>query len=55
LTIPFAFLELRPEATKARLQHTEEWLMSRARQLMASSPCFAGACMVITGLVRLLT
>ncbi len=53
--IPFAFLAFRPEGTKARLQHTQEWLMGHARQLMAFVAVFVGAYMVITGLVRLLT
>ncbi|MGO8883912.1 MAG: GAP family protein [Streptosporangiaceae bacterium] len=52
--IPFAFLEFRPQATKARLQHTQDWLMSHARQLMAAVAIFVGAYMAITGLVRLL-
>jgi hypothetical protein len=29
IIIPFAFLELRPEATKARLKHSKDWLMSQ--------------------------
>jgi hypothetical protein len=53
--IPFAFLEFRPEATRERLQNTQAWLMSHARQLMASVAIFVGAYMVITGLARLLT
>jgi len=53
--IPFAFLEFRPEATKARLQHAQDWLMSHARQLMAGVAIFVGAYMVISGLARLLT
>jgi Sap, sulfolipid-1-addressing protein len=53
--IPFVFLEFRPEGTKARLQHTQAWLMGHARQLMAFVAVFVGAYMVISGLVRLLT
>jgi hypothetical protein len=53
--IPFVFLELRPEATKARLQVLQEWLMSHARQLMAYVAMFVGAFMMISGLVRLVT
>jgi hypothetical protein len=34
IIIPYAFLELRPEATKTRLKHTQDWLLSHARQLM---------------------
>ena len=53
--IPFAFLEFRPETTKAGLQHAQEWLMSHARQLMAAVAIFVGVYMVISGLARLLT
>jgi hypothetical protein len=52
--IPFVFLQVRPEATKARLQGAQDWLMSHARQLMAAVALFVGAYMVISGLVRLL-
>jgi Sap, sulfolipid-1-addressing protein len=51
--IPFVFLQFRPEATKARLQLAQAWLMSHARQLMAAVALFVGAYMVISGLVRL--
>ena len=30
IIIPFAFLELRPEATKARLKGTQDWLLGHA-------------------------
>jgi hypothetical protein len=53
--IPFAFLVFRPEGTKARLQHAQDWLMSHARQLMAAVAIFVGAYTAISGLVRLLT
>src|SRR5277367_1512985 len=36
IIIPFAFLELRPEATKALLKHSQDWLLSHALQLMAT-------------------
>jgi hypothetical protein len=51
--IPFAFLELRPEATKARLKNTQDWLLSHARQLMAYTAVILGAYMAISGLVHL--
>ena len=51
--IPFAFLELRPEATKARLKNTQDWLLSHARQLMAYTAVILGAYMAINGLVHL--
>src|SRR5216683_2538845 len=53
--IPFVFLQVRPESTKADLQRAQDWLMSHARQLMAAVAMFVGAYMVISGLVRLLS
>jgi Sap-like sulfolipid-1-addressing protein len=35
IIVPFAFLELRPEATKAALRYAQHWLAGHARQLMA--------------------
>ena len=52
--IPFAFLEFRPEGTKAQLQRFQDWLTGHARQLMAGVAIFAGTYMAISGLVRLL-
>jgi hypothetical protein len=51
--IPFVFLVVRPEATKAQVRRAQDWLMSHARELMAGVALFAGAYMVISGLVRL--
>ena len=53
IIIPFAFLELRPEATKARLTGTQAWLLGHARQLMAYTALILGAYMAINGLIRL--
>jgi hypothetical protein len=53
IIIPFAFLELRPEATKALLKHTQDWLMSHALQLMATIALILGAYLAVSGLVRL--
>ena len=53
IIIPFAFLELRPAATKARLKHTQDWLLSHARQLMAAIALLLGAYLAISGLIRL--
>jgi hypothetical protein len=53
IIIPFAFLELRPEATRARLKHTQAWLMSHALQLMATIAVLLGAYLAVSGLVRL--
>jgi len=53
IIIPFAFLELRPEATKAALKNAQDWLLSHARQLMAYTALILGAYLAISGLVRL--
>ena len=53
IIIPFAFLELRPEATKARLKNTQDWLLSHARQLMAAIALALGVYLAISGLIRL--
>ena len=53
IIIPFAFLELRPEATKALLKNTQEWLLGHARQLMVAIALLLGAYLAISALVRL--
>ena len=53
IIIPFAFLELRPEATRAALQHTQDWLLAHARQLMAYTALILGAYLAVSGLIRL--
>ena len=53
IIIPFAFLELRPEATKAVLKHTQDWLLGHAMQLMAAIALLLGAYLAVSGLVRL--
>jgi hypothetical protein len=53
IIVPFVFLELRPEATKALLKHSQEWLLSHALQLMAGIALLLGAYLAISGLVRL--
>jgi hypothetical protein len=53
IIIPFAFLELRPEATRARLNNAQAWLLGHARQLMAYTALILGAYLAISGLVRL--
>jgi hypothetical protein len=47
------FLELRPEATKAALGRSQEWLLGHARQLMAYTALVLGAYLAVSGLVRL--
>ena len=53
IIIPFAFLELRPEATKALLRRSQDWLLGHAFQLMAGIALALGAYLTISGLVRL--
>jgi hypothetical protein len=53
IIIPFVFLELRPEATKARLMSTQSWLLGHARQLMAYTALILGAYLAISALIRL--
>ena len=55
IIIPFVFLELRPEATKAALKNAQDWLMGHARRLMAYTALILGAYLAVSGLVRLLT
>jgi Sap, sulfolipid-1-addressing protein len=53
IIIPFAFLELWPEATKAALKRSQDWLLGHARQLMAYTALALGAYLVVSGLIRL--
>jgi len=53
IIIPFAFLQLRPEATKARLKHSQDWLLSHAPRLVAIIALLLGAYLAVSGLVRL--
>src|SRR5215831_12394717 len=53
IIIPFAFLELRPEATKAALKNAQDWLAGHARQLMAYTALVLGAYLAISGLLLL--
>ena len=53
IIIPFAFLELRPEATKALLRRSQDWLLGHAFQLMAGIALVLGAYLTVSGLVRL--
>jgi hypothetical protein len=53
IIIPFVLLQLRPEATKARLENAHDWLLGHARQLMIYTALILGAYLAISGLVRL--
>jgi hypothetical protein len=53
IIIPFAFLELRPEATKAFLKRSQQWLAGHTRQLIAYTALILGAYLAVSALVRL--
>jgi Sap, sulfolipid-1-addressing protein len=53
IIVPFVFLELRPEATKARLKRIQDWLLSHALRLMAAIALLLGAYLAVSGLIRL--
>jgi hypothetical protein len=53
IIVPFLFLELRPEATKALLKRVQDWLLGHALQLMAGIALILGAYLTISALVRL--
>ena len=53
IIIPFAFLELRPEATKELLKRSQDWLLGHALQLMVGVAVVLGAYLTVSGLVRL--
>jgi hypothetical protein len=53
IIIPFAFLELRPEATRRVLKNAHDWLLGHARLLMAYTALILGAYLAISGLAHL--
>jgi Sap, sulfolipid-1-addressing protein len=53
IIIPFAFLELRPEATKALLRRSQDWLLRHALQLMVGIALLLGGYLTVSGLIRL--
>ena len=53
IIIPYAFLELRPETTKARLKRSQTWLLGHAQQLIAAVALVLGAYLTISALFRL--
>ena len=53
IIVPFAFLELRPEATKAFLKRAQGWLQGHVLQLMAGIALALGAYLTVSALVRL--
>jgi len=53
IIIPFAFLELWPEATKAALKRVQAWLAGHVLQLMVAIALLLGAYLTISALIRL--
>ena len=53
IILPFAFLELRPEATKAALKRAQGWLTGHALQLMVGIALLLGAYLTVSALIRL--
>ena len=53
IIVPYAFLELRPEATRTFLKKAQNWLTGHVHQLIAYVCLVLGAYLVISALVRL--
>ena len=53
IIIPFVFLELRPEATKAALKRAQGWLTGHVLQLMVGIALLLGGYLTISALIRL--
>jgi len=53
IIVPFAFLELWPERTKAMLKRGQDWLRDHALQLIVGIALILGAYLTVSGLVRL--
>jgi hypothetical protein len=53
IIIPSAFLEVRPERTKAALSGAQTWLTTHAMQLMTGIALCLGGYLTISGLIRL--
>jgi len=52
IIIPFAFLEVRPEATRAALRKAQNWLTGHVHQLIAYVCLVLGAYLTVSALVR---
>ena len=53
IIVPYAFLELRPEATRTFLKKAQNWLTGHVHQLIAYVCMILGAYLVVSALVRL--
>jgi hypothetical protein len=54
MIVPFAFMELWPDATRIRLHAFSAWISRHGRAIIAGVAIAVGAYMVISGLVRVL-
>jgi Sap, sulfolipid-1-addressing protein len=53
IIIPFGFLVLRPEGTKAALRNGQDWLRGHTRQLIAYICLILGAYLAVSAVIRL--
>ena len=53
IIVPYVFLELRPEATKAFLKKAQNWLAGHVTQLIAYICLILGAYLAVSAIVRL--
>jgi Sap, sulfolipid-1-addressing protein len=53
IIIPFGFLVLRPEGTRAALRNGQEWLRGHTRQLIAYTCLILGAYLTVSAIIRL--
>ena len=53
--VPFAFLGVHPQRTEKAIRRFKDWIASHERQIAAAVALFAGAYMVISGTLRLLS
>ena len=54
IIVPFAFVELRPEATKRAVRATQGWLIGHARRFVGYGALLLGAYLAVSGLARLI-
>lgn len=53
--VPCAFLRVHPRRTEKAIGRFKDWIASHERQIAAAVALFAGAYMVISGALRLLS
>jgi Sap, sulfolipid-1-addressing protein len=53
IIIPFGFLVLRPEGTRAALRKAQDWLRGHTRQLIAYTCLILGAYLTVSAVIRL--